>query len=142
AWPAGYNPNADIKHNNVSSYNLPADDFIYLFFHIGKGAKWFVQPLTVVGWVFDHGEGPFLREYSGNDVVMKVSGADGIVYEGAPGLVKDLKAGEYTVAIFVDGIAVGEMQVIVEAGTVVSANFGTLIAPYAGVPDVIYDDGP
>ncbi|MCL1978667.1 MAG: hypothetical protein FWG60_00690, partial [Methanomassiliicoccaceae archaeon] len=59
------------------------------------------------------------------------------VYEGAPGLVKDLKAGEYTVTIFV-----GEMQVIVEAGTVVPVNFGTLIAPFAGVPDVIYDDGP
>ncbi|MCL1811651.1 MAG: hypothetical protein FWG41_05500 [Methanomassiliicoccaceae archaeon] len=133
------NPVSEVKHNNATVYDLPAGDVIYMFFHLEKGASWYVQPQIVIGCAFDYAEGPFDRPYSGaEDIVMTVTNADGEeVYAGAPGLVEDLLAGEYTVALSVGGNAFEISTASVIGGGITSVDFGTTFVPFYGAPEIV-----
>jgi len=146
AWAPGYNPTADIKHNNVSEYDLPAEDVIYFFFHSG-GAEWYVQPLEVIGCELINRDGPFTRPYTGGmdvfDIIVTVTNADDEVVYAAPlGLVEGLKAGEYTVEITLNGVLLSTKPATVAPGETTELDFGQQVIPgliRTGAPVIICD---
>ncbi|MCL2317431.1 MAG: hypothetical protein FWC44_00030 [Methanomassiliicoccaceae archaeon] len=124
-WTA--NPNGkDLKHNNATTYAMPAGAEFYLFFHVDKG-KWYTN--TIIGYELDYVEGPL---YMAADVTLTytvVSAADGSVFQSARalGLVDGCPPGDYYVSILVDGAVFKTETVTVVSGENTLVDFGVLI---------------
>ncbi|MDR2866471.1 MAG: prealbumin-like fold domain-containing protein [Methanomassiliicoccaceae archaeon] len=113
-----------VKHDNKSVYSVNdanGDGFVYFFFHV-KAASMIIKQ---IGWeLVDTYLDPDCPAFDGV-LSMVVTDADGNeVYSGPLGLVENLMAGEYNVAVFADGKELDSKVVTVVALENTPVDFG------------------